>query len=58
VYAADVDNGYSTMSFPGVNEAVRAGDAALAKTEINDLSAAFRAATASIARARGALVAQ
>ena len=55
VYAADVDNGYSTMSFPGVNEAVRAGDADRARAEIDDLSAAFRAATQSIARAREAL---
>jgi N-acetylated-alpha-linked acidic dipeptidase len=55
IYAADVDNGYATMSFPGVNEAVRAGDAARARTELADLTAAFTRATASLDAAREAL---
>jgi N-acetylated-alpha-linked acidic dipeptidase len=55
IYAADVDNGYATMSFPGVNEAVRSGDAARARTELADLVAAFTRATASLDAAREAL---
>ena len=55
IYAADVDNGYATMSFPGVNEAVRAGDADRARTELADLTAAFTRATASLDAAREAL---
>ena len=37
IYAADVDNGYSTMIFPTIGEAVRAKDATLARTELADL---------------------
>jgi len=37
IYAADVDNGYSTMIFPTIGEAVRSGDVALARTELADL---------------------
>jgi N-acetylated-alpha-linked acidic dipeptidase len=55
IYAADVDNGYATMSFPGVNEAVRAGDAARAGTELADLTDSFRRATAALDAAREAL---
>jgi N-acetylated-alpha-linked acidic dipeptidase len=55
IYAADIDNGYATMSFPGVNEAVRAGDAARARTEIADLAAAFTRAAAALDAAREAL---
>jgi N-acetylated-alpha-linked acidic dipeptidase len=44
IYASDVDNGYSTMSFPGVNEAVRAGDLAVTTSELADLAARFGAA--------------
>lgn len=55
IYAADVDNGYSNMNFPGVNEAVRAGDQALARTELTDLAQRFGAAAAAIDAARVAL---
>ncbi len=52
IYVADVDNGYSNMNFPGVNEAVRAGDASAAKAEVADLVQRFGAATAAIDEAR------
>ncbi len=55
IYAADVNNGYATMSFPGVNEAVRERDASRTRTELDDLTAAFHAATAALASAREAL---
>jgi len=57
IYAADIDNGYATMNFPGVNEAVRAGDLATAQSEITDLAARFLAAADAIDAARQALVA-
>jgi len=52
IYVADIDNGYSNMNFPGVNEAVRSGDGTLAKAEITDLVGRFGAATAAIDEAR------
>jgi N-acetylated-alpha-linked acidic dipeptidase len=55
IYVADVDNGYSNMVFPSVNEAIRYGDAALFGRELADLVARFDAATAAIDAARGAL---
>ena len=45
IYVADIDNGYANMNFPGVNEAVRAGDRALAVEELADLTARFSAAS-------------
>jgi N-acetylated-alpha-linked acidic dipeptidase len=56
IYAADVDNGYATMSFPGINEAVRARDAARAQSEIDDLTNAFAAATKALVDARSAIM--
>ncbi len=55
IYASDVDNGYSTMTFPSVNEALRYGDAALVAREITDLASRFDAATAQLEAARAAL---
>ena len=55
IYASDVDNGYATMSFPGVNEAVRAGDRATATSEIADLAARFETAANAIDAATRAL---
>jgi N-acetylated-alpha-linked acidic dipeptidase len=55
IYAADVDNGYATIIFPSVAEAVRAGDAALVRREIADLAARFDSATAALSAARAAL---
>ncbi|MDB4898353.1 MAG: peptidase [Gemmatimonadetes bacterium] len=55
VYVADVDNGYSNMVFPSVNEAIRANDEALTREELSDLVRRFDAATSAIADARTAL---
>lgn len=52
IYVADIDNGYSNMNFPGVNEAVRAGNGDLAKAELTDLVGRFAAATAAIDEAK------
>ncbi len=55
IYVADVDNGYSNMVFPSVNEAIRYGDATLFAHELEDLVMRFDAATAAIEAARAAL---
>ena len=55
VYAADENNGYATMAFPSVNEAIRAGDPALVQHEIDDFARRFDAATAALDDARRAL---
>jgi N-acetylated-alpha-linked acidic dipeptidase len=52
IYVADVDNGYSNMVFPSVNEAIRLGDAALFERELTDLVQRFDAATAALDAAR------
>lgn len=57
IYAADVDNGYSTMIFPTIGEAVRAKDATLARTELADLVARVGQAGAALDDARAALTA-
>lgn len=51
IYVADVDNGYSTMVFPSVNEAIRYGTEALYAAELQDLVVRFDAATAALERA-------
>ena len=48
-FASDVDNGYATMAFPTVNEAIRYADAAAVERELADL-------VTRIDQARGALV--
>ncbi len=55
IYASDVDNGYSTMSFPGINESIRYGTQAETEAEINDLAARFGAAADAVDAARAAL---
>jgi N-acetylated-alpha-linked acidic dipeptidase len=55
IYVADVDNGYSNMVFPSVNEAIRFGDAALFERELTDLVQRFDAATAALEAARTAV---
>jgi N-acetylated-alpha-linked acidic dipeptidase len=45
VYAADENNGYSTMVFPSVNEAIRLGNETAVEREIADLARRFDAAT-------------
>jgi len=55
IYAADGDNGYANMPLPSVNEAIRAGDAALTRAEIADLAQRFRAAASKLDDARRAI---
>jgi N-acetylated-alpha-linked acidic dipeptidase len=55
IYAADENNGYATMAFPSVNEAIRAGDSGLVQHEIDDLARRFDAATAALDDARRAV---
>jgi Predicted aminopeptidases len=55
IYAADEDNGYSTMPLPSVNEAIRRNDRALSAAEVADLTARFRAATKELERAQSLL---
>ena len=55
IYVADIDNGYANMNFPGVNEAVRAGDRALAMTELTDLVQRFGMAADAVAEAQRSL---
>jgi N-acetylated-alpha-linked acidic dipeptidase len=55
IYAADENNGYANMVFPSVNEAIRAGDAALTQRELADLAQRFAAATAALNDAARAL---
>jgi N-acetylated-alpha-linked acidic dipeptidase len=45
IYAADENNGYSTMVLPSVNEAIRLGDQITVRQELTDLSQRFDAAT-------------
>ena len=58
IYASDVDNGYSTMVFPGVNEAIRYGTEADVLSELTDLTARFTAAAKALDTARAALTAR
>ena len=58
VYVADEDNGYSTMVFPSVLEAVRANDRTLAARELAELTARFGEATRALDEATGALGAE
>ncbi len=55
IYAADEDNGYANIALPSVNEAIRAGDAALTGREIGDLASRFDAAAAALKDATSAL---
>jgi len=55
IYAADENNGYANMVFPSVNEAIRSGDEALAKSELDDLARRFDAAAQAVSDARVAL---
>ena len=51
IYAADENNGYASIVFPTVGEAIRTGDAELVGREIADLVTRFDAATAALRRA-------
>ena len=54
-FAADLDNGYATMAFPSVNEAIRYGDAATANKELGDLVSRVDQARAALVEAAAAL---
>ena len=54
-FASDVDNGYATMAFPTVNEAIRYADAAAALRELTDLVARVDQARAALVEAAAAL---
>jgi N-acetylated-alpha-linked acidic dipeptidase len=56
IYAADENNGYATMVFPSVQEAIRSGDQSLTERELTDLAQRFEAAGREIEEARGAIV--
>jgi N-acetylated-alpha-linked acidic dipeptidase len=45
IYAADENNGYSTMVLPSVNEAIRLGDQGAVGQELTDIAQRFDAAT-------------
>ena len=55
IYASDENNGYSTMVFPSVNEAIRVGDQAAAGRELSDLAQRFDAAARSLRSATALL---
>jgi N-acetylated-alpha-linked acidic dipeptidase len=55
IYAADEDNGYSTMTLPSINEAIRAGNQQLTAAEVADLAGRFDQATRELDAARSAL---
>jgi N-acetylated-alpha-linked acidic dipeptidase len=54
-FAADIDNGYATMAFPTVNEAIRYADAAAANRELTDLVNRIDQARAALVEAAAAL---
>lgn len=55
IYAADENNGYSTMVLPSIGEAIRAGDEGMVGREIADLAGRFDAATRALQMATGLL---
>ena len=54
-FASDVDNGYATMAFPTVNEAIRYADAATASRELTELAGRVDQARAALVEAAAAL---
>jgi N-acetylated-alpha-linked acidic dipeptidase len=55
IYVADENNGYANMTFPSVNEAIRAGNERLVADELSDLTRRFDDATRALTRAHKAL---
>ena len=55
IYVADENNGYANMALPSINEAIRAGDEALTRSEIADLASRFNQAADAVSAARAAL---
>jgi N-acetylated-alpha-linked acidic dipeptidase len=54
-FASDVDNGYSTMAFPSVNEAIRYADEATTARELQDLATHIDQAREALEQAATAL---
>jgi N-acetylated-alpha-linked acidic dipeptidase len=54
-FASDVDNGYATLAFPSVAEAIRYSDAGVTQRELADLAARVDQARAALEEARAAL---
>ena len=54
-FASDVDNGYATMAFPSVNEAIRYADSPTTQRELADLAARVDDARNALDQAAGAL---
>lgn len=54
-FASDVDNGYATLAFPSVNEAIRYADAATTERELADLIGRVDAARGALEEATAAL---
>ena len=54
-FAADIDNGYATLAFPSIVEAIRSGDSALYWGEARDLSVRVARAASHLRAAREAL---
>ena len=55
IYVADENNGYANMVLPSVNEAIRAGNETLTRSEIEDLATHFDDGAKALAAARNAL---
>jgi N-acetylated-alpha-linked acidic dipeptidase len=55
MYVADENNGYANMPLPSVNEAIRAADETLTRTEIQDLASRFDHAAQALSEARSAI---
>jgi N-acetylated-alpha-linked acidic dipeptidase len=51
IYASDENNGYATMVFPSVNEAIRLGDESAVERELADLASRFDGATRALQQA-------
>jgi N-acetylated-alpha-linked acidic dipeptidase len=54
-FASDLDNGYATMAYPSVNEAIRYGDAAAVERELADLVVHVNQARSALVDATDAL---
>jgi len=54
-FASDVDNGYATMAFPSVNEAIRYADPAMTERELADLATRVDQARGALDEATAAL---
>jgi N-acetylated-alpha-linked acidic dipeptidase len=55
IYVADENNGYANMALPSINEAIRASNEQLTRSEIEDLAARFNKAAQAVVDARTAL---